>query len=86
MTACCKAAYELAQWAVAQEPTLQTNFDIYVWLRKRDECRGRLPPSALTFRRYLNEANRFYFGCSKREARYNGVLPVLSIRPERHDE
>jgi hypothetical protein len=66
-------AFELAQRAVKEHPRLKTDREIFVWLRKDPERRAQLPPTLDAFRRYLLDARRHYFGCTKRELRRAGL-------------
>jgi hypothetical protein len=45
---------------------------VYEWLLSRPEYAGQLPPSAVTFARYITCARLYYEGASKRQQRRAG--------------
>jgi integrase-like protein len=69
LTASHQIAYRAAKWALEQQPGLKTDGQIYEWLRGRPEYAGQLPPTLVTFRRYLTQARRVIDGAGKREQR-----------------
>jgi integrase len=77
LKACEQLAYDAAHWAIAQKPELAhaTDEQIYEWLHARPEYRAQLPPTAVTFSRYLKTARKLLDGCSKRESRRKGWKP-----------
>jgi hypothetical protein len=49
---------------------------VYEWLLGRPEYAGQLPPSAVTFGRYITCARLHYEGACKRTQRRAGLGPV----------
>jgi integrase len=64
-------AYKLSQQALRENPELRhaTDEAVYGWLHARPEYRDLLPPTAVSFSRYLNQARRVMNQSSKRAKR-----------------
>jgi integrase len=65
------AAWTLYQEAVASRPDLARATDgaVYRWLREHSEHAGNLPPTEISFIRYLRTARRHLAGTTKRQQR-----------------
>jgi len=66
-------AYQATQWAVERNPALAKAKDreVYGWLLTRPDCPFKLPPTEITFTRYVTAA-RHYHGTLKRQFRRRG--------------
>jgi hypothetical protein len=53
-----RKALSLFEWAVEQAPELETDLDVFTWLKRRSDIPGELPKQFATFRRYLSGARR----------------------------
>jgi integrase len=65
-----KTAWQAYQFAREQAPDLTTVDAVYAWLQGRREFAGQLPPTVVSFRRYVGRARLHYRGMSKRKARW----------------
>lgn len=77
-----QAAWEAATWAIEQNPELaQDDLELFDWLAQQPKYQGQLPPSASTFRRYLNCARWHYGVIQKVPGRQRQTRPKPAASP-----